>query len=97
MCRLWAETFLPGDSHPSGYYSDLAASQHSVKCAASSKKKRCNGKIDVNPGQEVSYSQNVLLLMITILALNTYSELYVIITLFMFNLCERHYKEVAYF
>lgn len=66
VCRLWAETLLPGDSHLSGYHSNLTASQHSdtVKCAASSKKKSCNGKIHINPGQEVSSSKNVLLLMI---------------------------------
>ncbi|CAG09601.1 unnamed protein product, partial [Tetraodon nigroviridis] len=50
VCRLWAETLLPGDSHLSGYHSNLTASQHidTVKSAASSKKKNCNGKIHIS-------------------------------------------------
>lgn len=63
VCRLWAETLLPGDGHLSGYHSNLTASQHSdtVKSAASSKKKSCNGKMHINPGVEVSYVKNTLL------------------------------------
>ncbi|XP_029686148.1 dmX-like protein 1 isoform X2 [Takifugu rubripes] len=61
VCRLWAETLLPGDGHLSGYHSNLTASQHSdtVKCAASSKNKSCNGKMHINPGVECNVQETL--------------------------------------
>lgn len=81
VCRLWAETLLPGDSHLSGYHSNLTASQYgdTVKCAASCKKKPCNGKMNVNPGQEVSCNKNVFAFADTTHAVDIYSEFSIVI------------------
>ncbi|XP_028268952.1 dmX-like protein 1 isoform X2 [Parambassis ranga] len=46
VCRLWAETLLPGDSLLFGHYNNHMFGQYNeaLKCATPSKKNGCNGK-----------------------------------------------------
>ncbi|KAM3868516.1 dmX-like protein 1 [Diretmus argenteus] len=46
VCRLWAETLLPGDSLLSGHHNNHATGQHSdpLRCAGASRKNISNGK-----------------------------------------------------
>lgn len=57
VCRLWAETLLPGDSLLSGHHNNHIAGQHSdtLRCAGSSRKNTCNGKTQGRTAQEVSH------------------------------------------
>lgn len=57
VCRLWAETLLPGDSLLSGHHKNHTADHHSdaVGCAGTSLKNTCNEKMQGRTGQEVSY------------------------------------------
>nr|XP_033475200.1 dmX-like protein 1 isoform X5 [Epinephelus lanceolatus] len=54
VCRLWAETLLPGDSLLSGYHNDHAPGQHgeAPRCAGPSRKDTCNGKSHGRSAQE---------------------------------------------
>ena len=56
VCRLWAETLLPGDSLLSGHHNNHTAGQHSdtLRCAGSSRKNTCNGKMQGRTAQDVS-------------------------------------------
>ncbi|XP_029916827.1 dmX-like protein 1 isoform X2 [Myripristis murdjan] len=46
VCRLWAETLLPGDSLLSGHHNNRTSGQHSdpLRCAGTGKKNTSNGK-----------------------------------------------------
>lgn len=57
VCRLWAETLLPGDSLLSGHHNNHNGGQHSdtLRCASTSKKNNCNGKTQGRTTQEVRY------------------------------------------
>uniref|UniRef100_A0A3Q1BCF7 RAVE complex protein Rav1 C-terminal domain-containing protein n=1 Tax=Amphiprion ocellaris TaxID=80972 RepID=A0A3Q1BCF7_AMPOC len=46
VCRLWAETLLPGDSLLSGHHNNHTSGQQSEthRCAGPSRKNNCNGK-----------------------------------------------------
>nr|XP_040051616.1 dmX-like protein 1 isoform X2 [Gasterosteus aculeatus aculeatus] len=54
VCRLWAETLLPGDGLLSGYHNNHASGQHGATpgCAGNT----CNRKLHGSTAQEVSYS-----------------------------------------
>ncbi|KAL7392288.1 hypothetical protein ABVT39_022451 [Epinephelus coioides] len=54
VCRLWAETLLPGDSLLSGYHNNHAPGQHgeAPRCAGPSRKDTCNGKSHGRSAQE---------------------------------------------
>ena len=57
VCRLWAETLLPGDNFLSIHHSNHTAGQNSdtTRCGGSSRKNACNGKPQGKCGQEVSH------------------------------------------
>ncbi|TDH12947.1 hypothetical protein EPR50_G00052370 [Perca flavescens] len=61
VCRLWAETLLPGDSLLSTYHNNHTG-QHSdtPRCAGPAGKNACNGKLQGRTAQEVSYSNSNL-------------------------------------
>nr|XP_054587570.1 dmX-like protein 1 isoform X2 [Nothobranchius furzeri] len=44
VCRLWAETLLPGDTLISGYRDNHASDDENVKSGSSSSKSTCDGK-----------------------------------------------------
>uniref|UniRef100_A0A7N8XMA7 Dmx like 1 n=1 Tax=Mastacembelus armatus TaxID=205130 RepID=A0A7N8XMA7_9TELE len=58
VCRLWAETLLPGDSILSGYHNNPAFGQYSdtLRCAGPSKKHTCNGKMQGKTAHDSSNS-----------------------------------------
>lgn len=59
VCRLWAETLLPGDSLLSGHHKNPSSGQHSETLKSSaglSKKNGCNGKTHGQASQEVSHN-----------------------------------------
>ncbi|KAM9858347.1 dmX-like protein 1 [Aulostomus maculatus] len=54
VCRLWAETLLPGDSLLSGHHNNHASSQHNdpLRCGAGpSRTNNCNGKMEGRTAQ----------------------------------------------
>lgn len=55
VCRLWAETLLPGDSLLSNHHNNHIAGQHSdtLGCVGPSRKNTCNGKTQGRTAQEV--------------------------------------------
>ncbi|XP_035514140.1 dmX-like protein 1 [Morone saxatilis] len=56
VCRLWAETLLPGDSLLSGYHNNHSSGQHSdtLRCAGP-RKNTCNGKMQGGTAQELNF------------------------------------------
>ncbi|XP_042343827.1 dmX-like protein 1 isoform X4 [Plectropomus leopardus] len=58
VCRLWAETLLPGDSLLSGYHNNHASGQHSdtPRCAGP-RKDTCNGKSQGRMTQETNFQE----------------------------------------
>nr|XP_033475199.1 dmX-like protein 1 isoform X4 [Epinephelus lanceolatus] len=62
VCRLWAETLLPGDSLLSGYHNDHAPGQHgeAPRCAGPSRKDTCNGKSHGRSAQELNFQESLL-------------------------------------
>uniref|UniRef100_A0A665TI97 Dmx like 1 n=1 Tax=Echeneis naucrates TaxID=173247 RepID=A0A665TI97_ECHNA len=60
VCRLWAETLLPGDCLLSGLHNNPASGPHSdtVKCAGQTRKHTCNGKTQGITGQEWSFQDS---------------------------------------
>nr|XP_019954783.1 PREDICTED: dmX-like protein 1 isoform X2 [Paralichthys olivaceus] len=54
VCRLWAETLLPGDSLLFGPHQNHGSGQHSdtLRCAGPTRKHGCNGKTQGNTAQE---------------------------------------------
>ncbi|XP_068560082.1 dmX-like protein 1 isoform X1 [Cebidichthys violaceus] len=58
VCRLWAETLLPGDGLLSGYHNNHASGQHgdAPRCGGPPSGGTCNGKLHGRTAQEVSYS-----------------------------------------
>ena len=57
VCRLWAETLLPGDSLLSGHHNNHSGGPHgdTLRCAGTAKKNNCNGKTQGRTTQEVRY------------------------------------------
>uniref|UniRef100_A0A8D2ZUK1 Dmx like 1 n=1 Tax=Scophthalmus maximus TaxID=52904 RepID=A0A8D2ZUK1_SCOMX len=55
VCRLWAETLLPGDSLLSGFHNNHASGQHSgtPNSSGPTRKHTCNGKTQGNAVAEV--------------------------------------------
>ncbi|XP_049907688.1 dmX-like protein 1 isoform X8 [Epinephelus moara] len=62
VCRLWAETLLPGDSLLSGYHNNHAPGQHdeAPRCAGPSRKDTCNGKSHGRSAQELNFQESLL-------------------------------------
>ncbi|XP_041643935.1 dmX-like protein 1 isoform X1 [Cheilinus undulatus] len=60
VCRLWAETLLPGDCLLSGHNNNHA-SQHSDshRCADPSRKNNCNGKMQGRTSQELNFQESL--------------------------------------
>ncbi|XP_071339407.1 dmX-like protein 1 isoform X4 [Trachinotus anak] len=58
VCRLWAETLLPGDCLLSGLHNNHAPGPHSdtLRCAGPTRKNTCNGKTQGKVAQEVDNS-----------------------------------------
>ncbi|XP_045890266.1 dmX-like protein 1 isoform X1 [Micropterus dolomieu] len=58
VCRLWAETLLPGDSLLSGY---STSGQHSdtLGCPGPSSKNSCNGKMQGRTAQELNFQESL--------------------------------------
>lgn len=56
VCRLWAETLLPGDNLLSSHHNNPTAGPNSDinRCAGTSRKNNCNGKAQGKTGEEVS-------------------------------------------
>ncbi|XP_062273548.1 dmX-like protein 1 isoform X3 [Scomber scombrus] len=59
VCRLWAETLLPGDSLLSGHHNNHTGGQHSetLRCAGPSRKNNCNGKTQGRTTQELNFQE----------------------------------------
>uniref|UniRef100_A0A3Q1EFY6 Dmx like 1 n=1 Tax=Acanthochromis polyacanthus TaxID=80966 RepID=A0A3Q1EFY6_9TELE len=59
VCRLWAETLLPGDSLLSGHHNNHTSGQHSEthRCAGASRKNNCNGKTQGRTAQELNFQE----------------------------------------
>ncbi|XP_008287374.1 dmX-like protein 1 isoform X2 [Stegastes partitus] len=60
VCRLWAETLLPGDSLLSGHHNNHTSGQHGEmqKCAGPSRKSTCNGKTQGRTAQELNFQES---------------------------------------
>ncbi|XP_026044529.1 dmX-like protein 1 isoform X2 [Astatotilapia calliptera] len=61
VCRLWAETLLPGDSLLSGHHKNPSSGQHSETLKSSaglSKKNGCNGKTHGQASQELDFQES---------------------------------------
>ncbi|XP_040012399.1 dmX-like protein 1 isoform X3 [Xiphias gladius] len=60
VCRLWAETLLPGDSLLSGLHNNQAPGQHSntLKCAGPAGKRTCNGKTQGKTAPELNFQES---------------------------------------
>lgn len=60
VCRLWAETLLPGDSLLLGHNNNHA-NQHSEshRCADPSRKNNCNGKMQGRTSQELHFQESL--------------------------------------
>ncbi|XP_026177170.1 dmX-like protein 1 isoform X2 [Mastacembelus armatus] len=60
VCRLWAETLLPGDSILSGYHNNPAFGQYSdtLRCAGPSKKHTCNGKMQGKTAHDLNFQES---------------------------------------
>ncbi|KAI3372724.1 hypothetical protein L3Q82_023186 [Scortum barcoo] len=61
VCRLWAETLLPGDSLLSGNHNNHATGQNSdsLPCAGPSRKTACNGKTQGRTAQELIIQESL--------------------------------------
>ncbi|XP_026199010.1 dmX-like protein 1 isoform X2 [Anabas testudineus] len=59
VCRLWAETLLPGDSLLSGHHDNYASDQQSdaLKCTGTSGKHTIDGKTQGNTAQEFNFQE----------------------------------------
>ncbi|XP_029959970.1 dmX-like protein 1 isoform X2 [Salarias fasciatus] len=59
VCRLWAETLLPGDSLLSGHHNNHGPSQHgeTKRGAGLSVKSGCNGKTQMQTLQELNFQE----------------------------------------
>ncbi|KAG7489192.1 dmX 1 isoform X1 [Solea senegalensis] len=59
VCRLWAETLLPGDGLMSGLLNNNASGQHNdaPRCAAPTRKHTCNGKVQGNTTHEFNFQE----------------------------------------
>ncbi|KAM6930538.1 LOW QUALITY PROTEIN: dmX-like protein 1 [Xenentodon cancila] len=59
VCRLWAETILPGDSLISGHHNNHISDQsgETVRCSGSSWKNTCNGKTQGNISHEFNFQE----------------------------------------
>uniref|UniRef100_A0A3P8TPI4 Dmx like 1 n=1 Tax=Amphiprion percula TaxID=161767 RepID=A0A3P8TPI4_AMPPE len=59
VCRLWAETLLPGDSLLSGHHNNHTSGQQSEthRCAGPSRKNNCNGKTQGRAAQELNFQE----------------------------------------
>ncbi|XP_069563830.1 dmX-like protein 1 isoform X1 [Brachyistius frenatus] len=60
VCRLWAETLLPGDSLLSSHHNNHASGQHgeTLRCAGPSRKNTCNGKTQGRTSQEFNFQES---------------------------------------
>ncbi|XP_041855596.1 dmX-like protein 1 isoform X2 [Melanotaenia boesemani] len=60
VCRLWAETLLPGDSLLSGHYNNHTSGHNTetVRYADSSLKNNCNGKTQGTTTQEFNFQES---------------------------------------
>nr|XP_020449620.1 dmX-like protein 1 isoform X2 [Monopterus albus] len=60
VCRLWAETLLPGDSVLSDHHNNPASGQHSDthRCTGPAKKHTCNGKTQGKTIQELNFLES---------------------------------------
>ncbi|XP_053277772.1 dmX-like protein 1 isoform X2 [Pleuronectes platessa] len=60
VCRLWAETLLPGDSLLYGPHENYSSGQHSdtPRCTGPTRKHACNGKTQGNTAQESSFQES---------------------------------------
>ncbi|XP_061585398.1 dmX-like protein 1 isoform X2 [Cololabis saira] len=60
VCRLWAETILPGDSLISGHHNNHASDQsgETANCAGSSRKNTCNGKAQGLTSHEFNFQES---------------------------------------
>uniref|UniRef100_A0A3Q3FPS4 Dmx like 1 n=1 Tax=Labrus bergylta TaxID=56723 RepID=A0A3Q3FPS4_9LABR len=60
VCRLWAETLLPGDSLLSGHNNNHASQRSdSRRCADPSRKNTCNGKMQGRTTQELNFQDSL--------------------------------------
>ncbi|XP_065805686.1 dmX-like protein 1 isoform X3 [Labrus bergylta] len=60
VCRLWAETLLPGDSLLSGHNNNHASQRSdSHRCADPSRKNTCNGKMQGRTTQELNFQDSL--------------------------------------
>ncbi|XP_035494585.2 dmX-like protein 1 isoform X2 [Scophthalmus maximus] len=60
VCRLWAETLLPGDSLLSGFHNNHASGQHSgtPNSSGPTRKHTCNGKTQGNAVAELNFQES---------------------------------------
>ncbi|XP_047448756.1 dmX-like protein 1 [Mugil cephalus] len=60
VCRLWAETLLPGDSLLSGHYDSLISGQpgETLRCAGPPRQNSCNGKMQGRTSQDLNFQES---------------------------------------